>query len=291
MSSFLILGHGYSAGFITPALTGRGWQVTGTTRHAPGAVAAAGARPILWPGSGAEEEALACAIKAADGILIAVGPTGDGDPVLNAWGPEIAAARPAWLGYLSATSVYGDSGGAWVDEATPPAPASRRGAERLAAERGWQALAAAAQLPLMIFRLAGIYGPGRGPIDKLRDGTARRIIKPGQVFSRIHADDIAGAILASLDRPHPGAIWNLCDDTPAPPQDIIADAAALTGLPLPPAEDFETAEMSPMARSFYGESKRVSNARIKADLGWAPRYPDHQSGLRAILAAEKRNGG
>lgn len=280
---FLILGHGYSAGFLTPRLVARGWRVAGTTRNGPAGIAAAGAMPITWPG---DDAGLAAAIAEARAVLISIPPTAAGDPVLEAFGPAIAAARPGWLGYLSATSVYGDTGGAGVDEATPPAPASARGAERLAAERGWQALAAAHDLPLMIFRLAGIYGPGRGPLDKLRAGTARRIIKPGQVFSRIHAEDIATAVLAALGQPKPGAVWNLCDDDPAPPEDIIAHAAELLGVPVPPAEDFATAGMTPMARSFYGESKRVSNARIKRDLGWQPRYPDYRSGLAAILRAE-----
>ncbi len=280
---FLIFGHGYSAGFITPALAARGWAVAGTTRSDPAAVAAAGAQPILWPG---DEAAVAAAIDRAAAVLVSVGPGPEGDPVLARWGAAIAAARPGWLGYLSATSVYGDAGGAWIDEATPPAPGSARGRERVAAERGWQALAAAHGLPLMIFRLAGIYGPGRGPFAKLRAGTARRIVKPGQVFSRIHGEDIAGAVLAALDRPHPGAVWNLCDDDPAPPEEILAYAAGLIGLPVPPAEDFATAAMTPMARSFYSEAKRVSNARIKRDLGLRLRHPDYRSGLAAILAAE-----
>lgn len=283
----LIFGHGYAAGFITPAAIRAGFQVAGTTRSAPEAVAAAGARPILWPG---DDAAVADAIAAASAILISVGPSASGDPVLDRWGDAIAASRPGWLGYLSATSVYGDAGGDWVDEDAPPAPASRRGAERLAAERGWQALAAEHDLPLMIFRLAGIYGPGRGPLEKLREGTARRIIKPGQVFSRIHVDDIASAVVAALQGPHPGAVWNLCDDQPAPPEDVLEHAARLLGLPVPPAEDFATAEMTPMARSFYGESKRTSNARIRRDLGWTPKYPGYAEGLAATLRAESVQG-
>lgn len=282
----LIFGHGYSAGFITPALLAEGWRIAGTTRADPARVAEAGAHPILWPG---DDAAVAAAIAEAQAILIAVAPGPAGDPVLDRWGEAIAAARPGWLGYLSATSVYGDAGGGWVDETTPPAPASARGAERLAAERGWQALAARHGLALMIFRLAGIYGPGRGPFQKLRDGTARRIVKPGQVFSRIHGEDIAGAVLAALHRPHPGAVWNLCDDDPAPPEDIIAHAAQLMGLPVPAAEDFATADMTPMARSFYSESKRVRNDLVKRDLGLRLRFPDYRSGL-ADLAAREEEG-
>ena len=275
----LVLGHGYSAGFLTPLLLAEGWQVSGTTRGDTARVAALGATPLLWPG---EEAAIAGEIARADAILISAGPEDGRDPALAAFGAEIARAR--WLGYLSTTGVYRDHGGGWIDEGTPLAPATRRGRERVAAEEGWQALAAAHELPLHVFRLAGIYGPGRGPFAKVRAGTARRIVKPGQVFSRIHAEDLAQALLASIRSPSPGAVYNLCDDDPAPPEEVIAHAAELLGLPLPPAEDFATAEMTPMARSFYAESKRVSNARIKRELGIRLKYPDYRSGLAALLA-------
>ena len=282
MKHLLIFGHGYSAGFLTPLLTAQGWRVTGTTRADPGRVRAAGADPLLWPG---QEEAVGAAIAQADAILCSVGPDAC-DPVLAALGAAIAAARPRWLGYLSTTGVYGDHGGAWIDEDTPPVPLTARGRARVAAEAEWQALAAAIGAPLHIFRLAGIYGPGRGPFAKLRAGTARRIVKPGQVFSRIHGEDIATTVAAALARGGPGGIWNLCDDDPAPPEDVIAHAARLIGLPVPPAEDFATAALGPMARSFYGESKRVRNDRIKRDLGVVLRHSDYRSGLAAILAAE-----
>ena len=175
-------------------------------------------------------------------------------------------------------------GGGWVDEATPLTPATARGRARVAAEAAWQALAEGAGLPLHIFRLAGIYGPGRGPFAKVRAGTARRIVKPGQVFSRIHVDDIARVLAASIARPFPGAIYNVCDDDPAPPQDVIAHAASLLGLPPPPDEPFDTAEMTAMARSFYAESKRVRNDRIKAELGVRLAYPTYREGLAALLA-------
>lgn len=276
----LVLGHGYSAGFLTPLLRAEGWQVTGTTRGDPGRVAAAGADPLLW----SDAEAIRRAIAEADAILISAGPEDGRDPALARYGTALATARPDWLGYLSTTGVYGDHQGGWVDEETPLTPSTRRGRERVAAEAEWQELAAAQDLPLHIFRLAGIYGPGRGPFAKVRSGTARRIIKPGQVFSRIHAEDIAQALIASIRAPHAGAIYNLCDDDPAPPEDVIAHAADLLGLPLPPAEDYATAEMTPMARSFYAESKRVSNRRMKHELGVRLRYPDYRSGLAAMLA-------
>lgn len=279
----LVLGHGYSAGFLTPLLRAEGWQVSGTTRGNPARVAAAGAEPLLWPG---DDAAVRAAIAEADAILVSVGPDQGADPVLAAFGAAIARARPGWLGYLSTTGVYGDQAGGWVDETAACDPSTRRGRERLAAEQGWQALAAAHGLPLHIFRLAGIYGPGRGPFAKLLAGTARRIVKPGQIFSRVHAEDIAQVLLASIKAPCPGAIYNVCDDDPAPPEAVIGHAAELLGLPLPPAEDFATAEMTPMARSFYAESKRVANDRIKRELGVTLRHPDYRAGLAALARSE-----
>ncbi|WP_288949926.1 SDR family oxidoreductase [uncultured Paracoccus sp.] len=279
----LVFGHGYSAGFLTPLLWAEGWQVTGTTRSDSARVTATGAEPLIWPG---DDAAVGRAISGADAILVSIGPDSGSDPVLAVFGAQIAAARPRWLGYLSTTGVYGDRNGDWVDEKTPCAPTTQRGRERVAAEEGWQQLAARHGLPLHIFRLAGIYGPGRGPFAKVRQGTARRIIKPGQVFSRIHAEDIAQVLLASIKAPRPGAIYNVCDDDPAPPETVIGHAAELLGLPLPPAEDFATAGMSPMARSFYAENKRVSNNRIKTELGVTLRYPDYRAGLAALARAE-----
>ena len=225
------------------------------------------------------------ALEAADHLLISAGPDAAGDPVLAALGQEIAAraGQFAWVGYLSTTGVYGDHGGGWVDEDTPLAPSTRRGVWRQQAEAAWQAIPG---LPLHIFRLAGIYGPGRGPFAKVRQGSARRIIKPGQVFSRIHVEDIAQVLRASIARPDPGAIYNLCDDDPAPPQDVIAYAAELLDVPIPEAVPFDSAEMTPMARSFYADSKRVRNDRIKDELGIGLLYPDYRSGLRALLRDE-----
>lgn len=279
----LVLGHGYSAGFLTPLLRADGWQVFGTTRGNPERVTRAGAQPLLWPG---DNDQIRGHIADADAILISAGPDQGGDPALAAFGDDIARARPGWLGYLSTTGVYGDQNGGWVDEQTPLHPSTARGRERVAAELAWQALAAKGGLPLHIFRLAGIYGPGRGPFAKVRAGTARRILKPGQVFSRIHAEDIAQVLLASITAPRGGAVYNVCDNDPAPPEAVIAYAADLLGLPLPPAEDYATAEMTPMARSFYAENKRVSNDRIRRELGITLRYPDYRVGLRALLLGE-----
>ncbi len=277
--TLLSLGHGYSATALAHRLIPAGWRVIGTTRQAgrmPG-LALEGVEPVVWPGT-----PLAPLLAQATHVLTSIAPDDAGDPVLAVEAAAIAASPARWVGYLSTTGVYGDHGGAWVDEDTTLAPTTRRGQARVRAERAWQAL----PVPLHIFRLAGIYGPGRGPFEKVRDGTARRIVKPGQVFSRIHVDDIAQALHASMNAPSPGSIWNLCDDDPAPPQDILSYAARLMGLPEPPTEDWETAEMSPMARSFYADSKRVRNDRMKRDLGISLIHPDYRAGLAALLEEE-----
>lgn len=276
----LVLGHGYSAGFLTPLLIGRGWSVVGTTRSHPDRVAQAGATPLIWP---PDTDAVRRAIADADAALVCAAPGDQGDPVLAAFEADLAKTRLAWLGYLSTTGVYGDREGGWVTEDSALDGTGARGVARIRAERDWRRVSDTAGLPLHIFRLAGIYGPGRGPLEKIRQGTARRIIKPGQVFSRIHAEDIAQVLLASIDAPAPGTAYNVCDDDPAPPQDVIAFAADLLGLPIPPAVSFEDAPMSAMARSFYADSKRVSNDRIRNDLGVRLRYPDYRGGLTAML--------
>ncbi len=284
--TLLSFGHGYSAQALGQLLTPDRWRIIGTTRTADKAsrLKAQGVEPVVWPGSD-----LSGALDAATHILVSAAPTETGDPFLAALGDRIAARAPnlTWVGYLSTTGVYGDHRGGWVDETTPLTPSTRRGRLRVAAETAWRQLADRAGLPLHIFRLAGIYGPGRGPFAKVRDGTARRIIKPGQVFSRIHVDDIAQVLAASIARPDPGAIYNVCDDDPAPPQDVIAYAAELLNLPLPPEIAFDEADLSPMARSFYAESKRVRNDRIKEDLGVRLLNPDYRTGLAALLRAEK----
>jgi nucleoside-diphosphate-sugar epimerase len=276
----LSFGHGYTAQALAARLVPDGWHVVGTTRSPDrlADIAATGVEPLLWPGSDA-----AALISKFPNILISAGPGADGDPVLAALQGhfETAASGIRWLGYLSTTGVYGDHQGGWVDEQTPLTPSTKRGLARVVAEQAWQSIP---DLPLHIFRLAGIYGPERGPFEKVYNGTARRIIKQGQVFSRIHVEDIVQALQLSLGTPSPGAIYNLCDDDPAPPEDVIAYAATLLGLPVPLAVDFEEAELTPMARSFYAESKRVRNDHIKQSLGWMPTYPDYRSGLAAMLA-------
>ena len=278
MNTLLSLGHGYSAAALARLLIPQGWRVIGTTRtpaQMP-AIAATGVEPLLWPAD------LIPTLAQATHILASAAPDAAGDPFLQAAGETLKTAPAKWVGYLSTTGVYGDHQGGWVDEDTPLTPSSTRGEHRVLAENQWLQTG----LPVHIFRLAGIYGPGRGPFEKVRDGTARRLIKPGQVFSRIHVDDIAATLAASIARPAPGTAYNVCDDDPAPPEDVLSHAAHLLGLPDPPEVDFATAVLPPMVRSFYSESKRVSNRRIRQELGVKLAYPDYRTGLAALLAAD-----
>ena len=280
--TLLSFGHGYSARALSRILLPQDWRIIGTTRSDDKAprLMNEGIEPRLWPGAD-----MIPALNSATHILISAAPDETGDPVLAELRDEIAkrADQFAWVGYLSTTGVYGDHQGDWVDENTPLTPATKRGIARVKAEADWASIDG---VPLHIFRLAGIYGPGRGPFSKVRNGTARRIIKEGQVFSRTHVVDIARVLAASINKPNPGAAYNVCDNDPAPPEDVIAYAAELLGLPIPEVVDFETAEMTPMARSFYAESKKVRNDRIKDELGVELLYPDYRSGLKALLAQE-----
>ena len=281
-NTLLSFGHGYSARALSRILLPQDWRIIGTTRSEDKAprLRNEGIEPRIWPGAD-----MGPALNASTHLLISASPAEDGDPVLTELRDEIAqrASQFAWVGYLSTTGVYGDHQGDWVDENTPLTPATKRGIARVEAEAAWASIP---NLPLHIFRLAGIYGPGRGPFSKVRNGTARRIIKKGQIFSRTHVADIARVLAASINKPNPGAAYNVCDNDPAPPEDVIAYAAELLGLPVPPAVDYDTAEMTPMARSFYAESKKVRNDRIKDELGVELLYPDYKSGLKALLAQE-----
>lgn len=288
--TLLSFGHGFSARALSRHLIPQGWRVIGTTRSAEKAEAlqSEGVEPVIWPSTDMTPH-----LAEATHLLLSAAPDDEGDPVLASLRDEIAAKADhlEWVGYLSTTGVYGDHAGGWVDERTPLTPSTRRGHQRVKAEAQWRALAKEAGLPLHIFRLAGIYGPGRGPFAKVRRGTARQIIKPDQVFSRIHVDDIAQVLAASIARPEPGAVYNVCDNEAAPPQDVLAHAARLLGVDLPPPEDYATAEMTPMARSFYAESKRVRNERIRDHLGVELIYPTYREGLAALLALEERERG
>jgi len=235
-----------------------------------------------------DDATLAAALAEATAVLITAPPDAAGCPALPVLVPLIARARafPDWIGYLSTTGVYGDRRGGWVFETSRLAARSVEGARRVAAERDWLEVGRGMGLTVTVFRLPGIYGPGRSALDRIRAGGARSIAMPGQVFSRIHVDDLAGGLEASIARPRPGGIYNLCDDAPCPNAEVLAYAAALLGRPPPPEIPLAEARLSAQALRFYAEIKRVSNARAKAELGWRPAYPSYRDGLRAVLAAE-----
>ena len=279
------IGYGYTARVFAGQARARGWRVAATARDDEKRfrLHASGLEAMLFP-----PDPLETFLGQGAHLLISSPPGENGDPLLAAAGETLAALsdRLGWIGYLSTTAVYGDWGGAWVDEASPLRAAAGRGEARVRAEAQWLEFGAKTGAPVHIFRLAGIYGPGRGPFEKVRAGTARRIIKPGQVFGRIHVEDIAQTLWASVAAPNPGAIYNVTDDLTCPPAEVISHAAALLGLPEPEAVPFESAQMTPMARSFYADNKRVSNARIKTELGVDLLYPTYREGLAAVAQAE-----
>lgn len=289
--NLVVFGHGYSASRFVSLYRSRFEAVCVTTRSA-GRAAALTAPGMVARVFGPEhvDPALASAVSESQAILVSVPPDAEGDPVLRACADTIAAAPGLrWIGYYSTVGVYGDHAGAWVDEATPCRPVSERSTRRVEAETGWLDLGRRTGVPVHVLRLGGIYGPGQNALVNLRDGTARRIVKAGQVFSRIHVDDIAGATAASLDlaltHPDRSGVTNVVDDEPAAPQDVVEFAARLMGLPVPPDIPFETATLSPMARSFYGENKRVANRRLHEVLGYTLRYPTYREALRAMWEA------
>lgn len=272
-----IFGYGFTGRVFARRALARGWAVAATFRRAD-------ARALLEADG---VEALDVSgpmdgLAAADALLITPAPGPEGCPARAALFESLKGGkrRAGWIGYLSTTGVYGDRAGGWVSERCPLAPRSEEARRRVIAEAAWQ------EHDACIFRLPGIYGPGRSALDRLRDGTARRIAAPGQVFSRIHVEDLAAGLEASIARPRPGGVYNLCDDEPAPNSAVIAHAARLLGLEPPPEVPLAAAGLSPAGLRFYAESKRVSNARAKAELDWRPAYPNYREGLAAILAAE-----
>jgi dTDP-4-dehydrorhamnose reductase len=277
-------GLGFSAETLARRLAAKGWKIAGTARDPVNVerLRRKGydiVRFIGEPGNGA----IAATLAGTTHLLHSIPPRTDGDPVLRHYRDEIARLSTlAWIGYLSTVGVYGNAAGAIVDETAEPHPNNERTRARVVAESGWLALGETTGRPVQVFRLAGIYGPGRSALDKLRAGTARRIVKPGQVFNRIHVEDIASVLEASIARPRVGAIYNVADDEPAPPEDVIAYGAELLGIEPPPEIPFEDADLTPMARSFYGDSRRISNARIKSELGVTLAYPNYREGLRAL---------
>jgi nucleoside-diphosphate-sugar epimerase len=286
MSSLFCFGLGYSATAFAQRARGWGWTVRATATTPAGAhrVAALGFEPFVFDGT-KPAPGIADALAASTHLLISAPPGPGGDPVLAHYARELAGcASIRWVGYLSTIGVYGDWQGAWVDEACELRPQSERSRRRAAAEAAWLELGRASQKPALVFRLAGIYGPGRSAVENLLEGSARRIVKPGQVFNRIHRDDIAGVLEAAIRRTPRHTIYNVADDEPAPPQDVVAYAAGLLGLPVPPDVAFADAKLSPMGASFYAENKRASNARAKGDLGWRLAYPTYREGLAMIAA-------
>lgn len=264
MPHLLIFGLGYSATRLAQRLAARGWAIESTGR----------AGTMAFD----DAKAVRSAIARASHILSSVPPQGEDDPVLSTYGDALSRCSAGWIGYLSSTGVYGDTGGAWVDESAPIG-LGRRNA-RAAADAAWQALGR----PVHIFRLPGIYGPGRSALDRIRDGRARHIDDPAQIFSRIHVEDIISGLIAGMAGP--AGIYNLADDLPCPQNEVIAFGSALLGLSPPPMQTLDDAELSPMARAFYAENRRVANLKAKRLLNWQPRYADYRAGLAACLAAE-----
>lgn len=286
-NSLFCFGLGYTAQALSERLAAAGWHIAGTTRDLEASRQLAERGWEILPF--AEDRPLtdfASTLSQTTHLLSSVPPGPAGDPVIAAHRQDIAKLqRLQWVGYLSTTGVYGDRGGEEVDETAERAPTSERGRRRVLAEDAWLDLWKNYGLPVHVFRLAGIYGPGRNALETVRQGRGRRIHKPGQVFGRIHRDDIVQTLLASIAQPNPGAAYNLADDRPAPPDEVIVYACELLGVDPPPLQRFDDIKdtLSPMARSFYGESKRVSNKRIKEELGIELKWPSYREGLVGLL--------
>ncbi len=283
-SHLLCFGFGFSAQALAAILPVDKWTITGTSRSVEGCgkIQQRGFNAAVFNDDTPLDESL---LDGISHVVVSAPPGRTGDPVLKLHGAHLAqrAAHIKWLAYLSTTGVYGDRQGGWVDETSSLEPCTSRGRARLEAETGWLDLWRDAGLAVHMFRLAGIYGPGRNQLQSVKSGTARRIIRQGQVFSRIHVADIAGILRASMEKPNPGSAYNVCDDEAAPPQDVLAYAAQLLGVEPPPEIAFDDAELSDMAKSFYAESKRVSNRKVKAELGYSFVYPTYHEGLKALV--------
>lgn len=281
----LIFGAGFSGRAIGRHFAEEGVPVHGTTRSRDKfeILQRSGIKPLLFDGKEGSPD-LHDELARTTHLLVSAAPGADGDPVLNALQRSLETDTPdlRWIGYLSTVGVYGDRGGDWVDESADLHPTSTRGRQRVAAEQAWIRFGEARKVPVALLRLAGIYGPGRSALMNLAEGSAKRVIKPNQVFNRIHVDDIAGAT-ALLARKEIGGAFNVADDEPGPPQDVVTFAAGLLGMEPPPEIPFETAEMSPMARSFYGDNKRVSNARLRA-AGYRFRFPNYRVAMKDMVA-------
>jgi nucleoside-diphosphate-sugar epimerase len=288
MSQLFGFGLGYSAQTLAGRLAAKGWRIAGTVRDPVAIERLSGLGYAMTRFAGeADNQAVGQLLAGTTHLLLSIPPRSSGDHVLAQYRDVISAlAQLQWIGYLSTVGVYGDSQGHWINETTQVAPKSERTDARVAAEAAWLDFGREIGRPVQVFRLAGIYGPGRSTFDKLRAGTARRIVKPGQVFNRIHVEDIATTLEASIARPRLGAIYNVADDCPAPPEDVVTYAAELIGLKPPPAVPFAEADLTPMARSFYEGNRRIANALIKSELGVTLAYPTYHEGLAAILRGE-----
>ncbi len=279
--SLLVFGGGYLGRAAALEAIRRGRAATATSRDpARRAMLQADGIKAVDP---ADREALGRAVARHSAILVTAPPDARGCPAQRVLAEVAGDAWPDWIGYVSSTSVYGDRSGGWVFEDGPLNAASLEGARRVNAERDWLDGARGMGLTVQVFRLPGFYGPGRSVVDRLRDGSARLVRKPGQIFNRIHVDDVVSALFTSMDRPHPGAAYNLTDDEPAPADVVLEWAAERLGLPRPPEVDWMDDSVGPVMRRFYLDSKRVSNARAKAELDWRPAYPSWREGLQAVL--------
>ncbi len=283
-------GYGYCGDFLTRALRSRGgWCASGTTRDAEKrkALRENETKAFLFDTNIPLADPLYM-MRDATHILISTPPTDEGDPSFLMHANDILQLKNIeWIGYLSTTGAYGDRDGGWVDEASEARPSTKRGSRRLKAEEQWLSLCKNEGVPVHIFRLAGIYGPGRSALDSVRSGVARRIDKPGHAFSRIHVDDIVQILLASIDNPKPGEIYNVCDDMPAPSHEVIDYACQLLGLESPPLQSFDKVDMAPITRSFYADNKRIKNDKIKSELGVTLKYKNYKEGLESCLQLEQ----
>ncbi len=286
----LALGCGYSAKRLARTLLETGWKVSGTSRSDEGCAAleTLGIRPWLFDGTQPLPDA---ALEGVTHLLVTIPPGPDGDQSLPLNRAALAASPTLeWVGVLSTTGVYGDTGGAWIDETYPPAPLTEDNRLRLAMEQGWLDFGAGKGIAVQVFRLPGIYGPGRSSFARLRSGAARGIIKPGQVFNRVHVDDIVAACIAGMERPQAGPVFHIADGVPAPAHEVLLYAAELLGMPAPPCVPIEEAGLPPFALHFYAECKRLDITRAREELGFEPKYADYRDGLAAVLAEEQAEG-
>lgn len=289
MTNLFCFGLGYSAEALARRLRRKGWHIAGTVRTPEKAerLRALGYRTLPFDGT-APSAAVASALAGATHVLVSAAPDEEGDPALRCHGSDIAAApHLRWIGYLSTIGVYGNTDGAWLDETAPPNPGSPRTRRRVVAETSWRTLGETHGKTVQIFRLGGIYGPGRNAIEDVRSGSARRLVKPGQVFNRIHVEDIARVLEAAVGGRGTHTVYNVVDGDPSPAADVIACAAGLLGVAAPPEIPIEDANLSPMAESFYAENRRVRNTRITEDLGITLAYPNYREGLAAILTQSR----